>query len=387
MLVLIAACGDNGSGLVRVTAYGRSQCGTNGVLAKGVVISSYDAAVDADLGKNTFATASTDASGVATLAVQSGGYIVYQACPAWLESIQGVEPGDDLIVGDPNPTPAVVVGGSDQRCVTPGGTMTVVFPTVANATSYRVNNTYSSSPSVVVSGCDGTQVPLLAQAYDGTGQSIGYQLQTVPFVDQSTLHVDALLPPAELDLTLVLNGSPPPAYPPALTETVPDLEFLQSGSPQADGTYRFVYPALAQTATLDSGGTLEVTIGTDQTSLAVDPLQLGQPPYLATRFVGEIGTIYDDSQPDVDYLIDVPPGMQPLLSFLPYGVPDPSDQHRYNAVRGYAVKDSQYDDYGDFRSQRRHLERNVQRSVVLTTASGNPDHCVGFAYTCLPTSR
>jgi hypothetical protein len=165
------------------------------------------------------------------------------------------------------------------------------------------------------------------------------------------------------------------------------IEFLQSGSPQADGSYRFVDPAIAQTATLDSGETLEITIGTDQTSLAVDPSQLGQPPYVATRFVAEIGTIYDDLQPDVDYLIDVPPGTQPLLSFLPSGVPDPSDQHHYNAVRGYAIKDSQYDDYGDFRSQRRHLERGVQRSVVNTTASGQPYYCVGFAYGCMPTSR
>jgi len=398
-LALLAACGDNAAittcsdagahatcgpdavvGLARVTAYGRTQCGTSsGVLASGVEIRSYDATVDADHGNNTFATATTDANGVAMIRVPAGGYIVYEACashvlPRWLESIQGIEPGDDVIVGDPTPNPPAC-SGPDV------GNMTVAFPTIANASSYEVNGFTSGSPSVAIQGCDGTPYTILGQAFDSTGQSLGYQSQTVTFIDQSTAQLGPLMPFAVLDLTM--NAALP--YPPLFTEQAAFVTWQHVGS-WTGGSYRFVYPRIAGACTIQ-WDLADLALATDENSVNVDLGELSQEPRVATRTIGETGSIYDDLQPDVEYLVDTPAGTQPLLSFLPSDPTAPSDPHRYTAYTRYAINDAQYDDYDDFRNQRRHFERPVRRSAMPIDAAGHSFSCPGDALQCWPTSR
>lgn len=365
VLVLLAACAGNGGGgnmgMVRVTAYGRcaSQSTPPGVLAAGVEIDSYT-----DPGTTPFATATTDANGVAMLSVPAGGSIAYRPCSHVYEVIEAVEPDDDLIVGDPTPVPAA--------CSTGTGSMTVVFPTVANATSYTVNGVTSTSATVVISGCNGAQVSVLGEAYDSANELVGYQFQTVEFVDQSTLQLDSLLAPSILDLTV----NPPPSASPWLGEL--DAVF---GSTQGAGTYRFVYPKIAPTCTVGWNAlrgayaepAADVTISTDQTSLAVDVPQLTQSPSVATRFIGEVTNAAPTGDLEVyaTYLVDAPPGSQLSLQSLPIDVPTPSAQDMpVNAFRAYAILDNQYDDYADFRNQRRHLDRDVHRSVLNTGGQG-----------------
>jgi hypothetical protein len=375
VLALLGACSDRVAtevAPVRVTAYGRcaAEGAPPGSHAANVDIRSFDAN-DAPV-----ATATTDANGVATLTVPAGGSVLYRGCSTFYEIILGVEPGDDFTVGDPNPMP--------QACSTSLGSMTVVFPTVANATSYTVNGTSSMSPSVVISGCNGAQVPVLGEAYDVSMQLIGSQFETVPFVDGSTVQLGALIPPGMLDLTV----TPLPDFPPTLDSHV--------GAIAQAGHYRFVYPKIAPTCTVtwdERGGynaeepAASITIPTDQTSFAVDVRQLMASPYVATRFIGNVTNAAPTGDLEIyaEYLVDAPPGTQFSLQSLPIDVPMPSARDNpVNAFRAYEIRDNQYDDYGDFRNQRRHLDHDVQRSVLNT---GGPGMVFLGGYDQWPTSR
>jgi hypothetical protein len=84
-------------------------------------------------------------------------------------------------------------------------------------------------------------------------------------------------------------------------------------------------------------------------------------------------------------MIDAPPDGPSSPPYPAVEVPPPSAQNiPQNHFKAWAIRDSQYDDYDDFRNQRRHLDRPLYRSAVTDDTN---DPFVTGDYSAWPTSR